>query len=100
MAVQDDSSRASSSVGYQPPNVKLYQIDDEIMTRLAANDPDIEGLLARGYDARLLRDADITNNLGRAISKSTNLRRFKTYGEMCDTIDCQIFFQAVFRDGH
>jgi Ran GTPase-activating protein (RanGAP) involved in mRNA processing and transport len=92
MAVQDDSSRASSSVGYQPPNVKLYQIDDEIMTRLAANDPDIEGLLARGYDARLLRDADITNNLGRAISKSTNLRRFKTYGEMCDTIDCQIFF--------
>ena len=93
MAMQDDSlDSLRATVGYQPPNVTMHLINDEIMRRLAANDPDIEGLCARGYDARLLRDADITNNLGSAVSKNTSLRRFKTYGEMGDTIDCHFFF--------
>ena len=42
MAVQDDSLCAT--VGYQPPNVTLYSVNDDIVTRLAANDPNIEGL--------------------------------------------------------
>jgi hypothetical protein len=71
MAVQDDSLRAT--VGYQPPNVTLYSVNDDIVTRLAANDPNIEGL---DVDVVCMDDDDDARaeTLGRAIGKSIYLR--------------------------
>lgn len=98
MAVQDDSFRAT--VSYRPPNVTLYSVNDEIVRRLAANDPNIEGL---DVDVVYMDDDDDDDaraeTLGRAIGKSIYLRKltigggFARYAQSLSTL--QSFFMWI-----
>ena len=75
----DDSLRATN--GNQPPNVKCHLINDEIVRRLAAHDPDIEGLALDGRDVGQLRNDDFADSLGRAISSSKSLHTLQIVGD-------------------
>ncbi|KAL3756918.1 hypothetical protein ACHAWU_005922 [Discostella pseudostelligera] len=78
----DGSPQAAVAVGYQPPKVKCHPLDDETLSRILANDPDIAGLR---FSAAQVTNADDADQVGRAISRSIHLRTLEIWGVLEDT---------------
>jgi hypothetical protein len=81
-----------AAVSYQPPNVESYQVNDEIVRLLAANDPNVAGLTVCVYDVWSMTDADDwAEKIGRAIARSTHLRKLTIEGSLTRCVNLQFF---------
>jgi hypothetical protein len=79
--------------GYQRPNVKVHQASDKIVRLLAANNPEIAGLIVCGNEVgnNNMND-ERAAKIGRAIAGSTHLRKLTINGSLTRCMNLHSYF--------